>query len=277
MTNDRKPSSANQLFFFDCTYFADLSCQPVVHAALTKVAKHFHYQLEKCPNSGNLHYQIYVNLKVKKRDRELGKLLSGLGMPGVSCRPASDEGKTILKEYCLKPDTRVAGPWADKPLYLGADLITTLRPWQVHIRDLIYKEPDSRQIVWYYDSIGKHGKTSISKYMYFHHKILTLTIGRASDVLNLVYKLQGHKMYIFDIARTVNESQMNDIYYALESVKNGYFINTKYDTGVACMNIPHVIVFSNHLPKMSALSADRWKIINMQEDFGPLHFSKLNI
>ncbi len=33
-------------------------------------------------------------------------------------------------------------------------------------------------------------------------------------------------MYIFDISRTVNASAMHEIYQALESVKNGYFINT---------------------------------------------------
>ena len=72
-------------------------------------------------------------------------------------------------------------------------------------------------------------------------------------------------MYIFDISRTVPTGSMNEIYMALESVKNGYFVNTKYDTGVCCMEIPHVIVFSNHLPKLSALSGDRWKIHNLSQ------------
>jgi len=101
--------------------------------------------------------------------------------------------------------------------------------------------------------------------MYFHMKIITLSIGKASDLLNLVYKNQGKTCYCFDISRTVTKGSMTEIYQALESVKNGYFVNTKYDTGVACFEIPHVIVFSNHLPMMAALSLDRWNIIDMSQ------------
>lgn len=264
MTNG-KPSSSNQLYNFDCTYFSSLNAQPLVHSVLKETCKKFIYQLEKCPNTGSLHYQIYISTKSKYRDRELGAYLCGLGLSGITVRPASNNGKSALKGYCMKKESRQAGPWADKPIYLGADLIKVLRPWQKSIEDLLKQPPDSRSIQWYYDAIGCVGKSALAKYMYFHHKILTLTIGNASDILNLVYKLQGHKIYIFDISRTVRQGAMTEIYQALEAVKNGYFINTKYDTGVCCMAIPHVVVFSNHLPKMSALSLDRWKIHDMSQ------------
>lgn len=100
--------------------------------------------------------------------------------------------------------------------------------------------------------------------MYFRHNVLTLTFGDAKDLLNLVFKKQGLPTYMFDLSRTKGgKTSMSDIYQALESVKNGYFINTKYETGVACYAIPHVIVFSNHAPDMSALSLDRWHIHTM--------------
>ncbi len=121
--------------------------------------------------------------------------------------------------------------------------------------------PDPRKIYWYHDEKGGAGKSSFAKYLWWNHGHLTLTFADAKDLLNLVYKKQGLRAYLFDLSRTKGgKSSMSDIYQALESVKNGYFVNAKYETGVACYAIPHVVVFSNHLPDMSALSADRWVI-----------------
>lgn len=237
--------------------------QPIIHGILKTLCKKFIYQLERCPKTGSLHYQGYLNLKVKKRKGELGNLLSGLGMKGVEPSIASNAGRTALKCYCMKTQTRVSGPWADHRIYMGQDLIVALRPWQQNIVQMLNTTPHRRKIYWYNDNKGGYGKTSLSKYLWFHHKVLTITVGKVSDILNVVMKFQNKPMYIFDISRTVPAGIMTEIYCALEMVKNGYFINTKYETGVVCMEIPHVIVFSNYLPKLSALSLDKWQIIDM--------------
>lgn len=255
----------NQCYIYSITYFDTIDAQPHLFKYFTKIAKKFVFQLEECPTTKNSHFQCYLNLKVKKRQHELCKMFNANGFKGADCRIASDAGKERLKAYAMKLDSRLDGPWADHPIYLGKDLIKKLRPWQQNIVNMLDKEPDRRSIYWYYDEKGGVGKSSVAKYLWFHHKILTLSIGKASDLLNLVYKLQGKRMYIFDISRTVNEHAMTEIYQALESVKNGYFVNTKYDTGVACFDIPHVIVFSNHYPKLSALSLDRWKILDLSQ------------
>lgn len=255
----------HQLYRWSVTYFGDLSEQETVAKCMDTIGKDYIYQLERCPSTKNTHYQIFVKLKKKKRKRELCKLLNGLSLSGADCSPAHDTA--ALSTYCMKTDSRVAGPWSNKPIYLGEDLITMdeMYPWQKRILSLIGTKPHDRKIEWYYDAVGGSGKSSLSKYLYFHHDVITLTIGKASDLLNLVSKMQGRKMYIFDISRTVPASAMTELYVAMESIKNGYFVNTKYDTNVCCMARPHVIVFSNMLPKMSALSRDRWEIIEMSQ------------
>lgn len=255
-----------QLYHYDCTYFGTKDEQPKLHSIFKNIAKKFIYQLEKTPTTDREHFQIYLNLKVKKRDRELASLLSGMGLKGISCRPASDAGKTALQTYCMKTDTRIAGPWADKPIYRGQDLIKDLRPWQQSVFELLQGNPHPRTIYWYYDELGGAGKSSFSKWLYYHHQILTLTFADAKDLLNLVFKNQGLPAYLFDLSRTKGgKTSMSDIYQALESVKNGYFINSKYETGVACFAIPHVVVFSNHPPDLNCLSIDRWKIVEMSQ------------
>jgi len=253
----------NPLYRWSITYFGNLDEQQTVAKCMDTIGKDYIYQLEKCPSTGNPHYQIYVKLHKKRRCSELSKLLNSMYLRGAECSPAKDT--SALASYTMKETTRIAGPWSNKPIYLGEDLIniSQMYPWQKHIISLIAQTPDDRTIEWYYDEHGGKGKSTMSKYLYFHHDIITLTIGKASDILNLVYKLSGRKMYIFDISRTVTAGAMTEIYAAMEAVKNGYFVNTKYDTGVCCMARPHVIVFSNKLPKMSALSSDRWSIIDL--------------
>ena len=192
----------NACYIYAITIWDTIDSQPDIDTFFQKIAKLYVYQLEECPSTGTHHYQCFVNLRTKKRCGEVKKMLNSSGFTGAECSIASANGKESLKSYCMKKDSRIAGPWADKPIYLGKDLITQLRPWQRAIVTLAANpNPHPRKIHWFYDAIGGQGKSSVVK--------------------------------------------------------------TKYDTGVACFNIPHVIVFSNHLPNMSALSKDRWNIIDM--------------
>lgn len=258
------PKQESNKWLFSAVYYGDESKQELVHKVCKTVAKKFIYQLERGEEKGKLHYQMYLNVKKKTRPKALGALMSGLGLLGIDPRYCSEKGEAALKSYCMKSDTRVAGPWADKYIYRGQDLITELRPWQQEIFDMIQTDPDKRKIYWYTDSKGGAGKTSFAKWLYYHHDILCLTFADAKDLLNVVYNRQGLKCYLFDLSRTKGgKTSMSDIYQALESVKNGYFINSKYETGVACYAVPHVIVFSNHEPDRNCLSLDRWCIKNM--------------
>ena len=256
-------TSKNQCWIFAVTIWK--SDHDKIATFFKLKCKKYIFQQEKCPTTGTLHHQCYINLKDKLRQCEAEKLFNSSGFPGAHVAPASDRGKDELKSYCMKSNSRVSGPWADHRIYLGQDLPVHLRPWQVSIVDLLKTKPDDRKILWYYDAVGGKGKSTLSKYLYYHHKVVTLTVGKASDLLNLVSKMPGGEMYVFDISRTVPTGSMTELYAAIESVKNGYFINTKYDTSVVCMERPHVVVFSNHLPKMSALSLDRWKILDLSQ------------
>lgn len=211
----------------------------------------------------NPHYQVFCKRKAKEYPKKWAKSLNE-DFSGIEIRPCSTAGKDALADYCMKKDSRVAGPWADKPIYMGQDLPAVLRSWQSDLREEIKGAPDNRKIIWYTDLKGSTGKSTLSKYLYFHDKVLTMTFADAKDLLNLVYKMQGLPCYIFDLSRTKGaKTSMSDIYQALESIKNGYFINAKYETGVACYAIPHVVVFSNAAPDLSKLSFDRWDIRNL--------------
>lgn len=256
----------NPCYVYSVTIWDSIDAHPHIFKFFSKICKKFIFQLEECPQTKKHHYQCYVNLKVKKRQSEMCKMFNCEGFTGSDISVASENGKIRLQQYAMKTESRLDGPWADKPIYLGQDLIQKLRPWQQEVADLIDTTPDKRTIYWYYDKIGGRGKTQLAKYLCFHKpkECTYLSVGKAADLLNFVYKKQGMKLYFIDIARTIPNGIMNEIYMAIESVKNGFFLNTKYETGMAMFACPHVVVYSNHLPKGSALSYDRLEIKDLE-------------
>jgi len=133
--------------------------------------------------------------------------------------------------------------------------------WQKQMLELIKQHPGDRTMHWVYDPIGNNGKTKFVKYIAFKHDAVGLAYGHSTDVLNLVSKLSGRRVYAWNLTRAkpANLSEL-DLYSAMESVKDGFFINLKYETAQVLMNPPHVIVMANHLPKRAHISADRWKM-----------------
>ena len=256
-------TTTNGCWVFSVTYFALLSQQKDLFKFFNIICKKFVYQYEECPTTKNRHFQCYINLKVKKRKDQLFKMFNAMGFPGATCLPASDKGKQILKLYCMKENTRIAGPWADHPIYLGRDLIRVLRPWQKKIVDMLDEIPHDRRIWWYKDKKGGIGKSSLAKYLCYHHKIIPMKCARQADLINLVFKFPSQKMYIFDVQRTTRKDMFLDMITTIEEVKTGLVINTKYETGVKMFDRPHIIVFSNYDPPVEKLSNDMIKVVDL--------------
>lgn len=246
-----------------------------------KVAKKYVFQLEKTTvtegeeTHDNWHYQGYWNLKERKR---LSTLINEVkdSMPGIHISIASKNGIEALKKYCMKEDTRVKGPWGDKGFKYTKQydpkkddsLIVNLRPWQQKLKDIILNDkPNDRKIMWVYDDKGGVGKSSFTKYMLVWYGIPDYDISDKKDILAQVSEEMRHKAYIFDLSRTKGKKQdMDDVYSAIEQIKNGVVKNTKYKVSRQVMNIPHVIVFSNYPYNKEKMSQDRWSLYKISPD-----------
>lgn len=230
------------------------------------------FQLE-LTGENNWHYQCCVKLKTKERCSSFAKRYRDL-FPGLHVEIARDEN--ALRNYCMKDESRQAGPWCDKPIYRGQDLPSSLFPWQDELKARCLGPVNDREIVWVLDTEGNKGKSMFCKYMAYHHKALTMGYATAGNLLNLVYKNQGKSIYLFDFTRSKpKELSDKDTYSAMESIKNGHFMNSKYDTGVCMMLPPHVIVFANQLPDFTALTQDRWVILEIRDKIIQ-QYSRLN-
>lgn len=233
----------------------------------------FVFQREKTGET-NLHYQGYVNLTTKLRPLTLGGRL-GAEFPGIDCAPSSTAGREALRKYCMKVDTRVAGPWGDRPIelpYDGSDLPKTWRPWQqAVINEISQPCKDDRTINWIYDPEGGIGKSKLTKWLAWKKKAEPMSLSDVKDGAYQIVKGGARGAYFFDIPRTKSKKvSMDELYSLVESVKNGLVVSHKYEGGVLQMRPPHVWVVSNWEPDVSKMSAGRfkmWRVDTTRLDF----------
>lgn len=86
-------------------------------------------------------------------------------------------------------------------------------------------------------------------------------------MIHLISKhIRKTKIVIFDVCRTSEDGAIKVVYEVMESLKNGYLVSGKYDSCAITFEVPHVLIMSNYAPDRRALSADRWKIMDLDID-----------
>lgn len=138
-----------------------------------------------------------------------------------------------------------------------ADPPLATRPgWQESLLRYLSTDPDPRKVCWYYDEVGGAGKSIFSRRFRCGDgsRAYVVTGGRHGDIQ---YGYARQPVIFFDWPRSGQETFP---YGVVEAFKNGYFLNTKYESVPFYFNSPHVIVFSNFYPDKTKLSLDRWDI-----------------
>lgn len=233
----------------------------------------FVFQLEDpSKTEDNLHYQGIINLDKKKR---IGMLIHAFNQPGkfpgIQISYASAAGKEALRSYCMKADTRVAGPWGDRviaPKYEGKDLPAQWWPWQKEVIDMVTNTvPDDRTINYLVDIGGKQGKSKVTKYLAWKGIARRYGWGEQKNCFYAIQKQGPSKAYIFDLTRTKPKKMCAaDIYSMLEDIKNGLVDGSLYDNEQILFDPPHVWVFANVPPQKEAMSADRFRVWSITAD-----------
>jgi RNA helicase. len=151
-------------------------------------------------------------------------------------------------EYCQKEATRKPGT---KPRLHGfpkpLKLISDLRPWQKDVENIIKTEADDRSIYWIWETEGNVGKTAFAKYICSKYNALYCA-GKSKDIKFLITQYfeqdetnKDDLTCIFDYTRSMEEYIS---YESIESIKNGIFTSTKYETKMVLFNSPHIFIFA---------------------------------
>lgn len=148
--------------------------------------------------------------------------------------------------------------------YNGEDIIKKedFYEWQKKCFEFLRQKADCRSIYWIYERTGNTGKSSFAKYMAWHYNTLICQKGKYGDIMNMAFNCKSLKNVIFDIPRS---SMSNVSYNAIESIKGGTIINTKYETGQKIIGNVNIVIFSNFPPNLEELSADRWKVYTISK------------
>lgn len=266
----------SSLYVFSVRWTAPVASQPVAHHAFQTLGKHFIYQWEKGEATEREHLQGYISLHDKSwhTGKPLGAAFNALGLNGCECSGASSEGIAALKNYVSKKETRIAGPWADRPVYLGRDIACMSKPllWQQTILDILAKAPCPRTIYWINDGKGDNGKSILLKWLTFNKMAKRIPMGNATQLKTNVIVQGPSRTYCVDLPRTIGTTEkMSDLISAIEEVKNGYVASAMYGKHQELyMERPHVIVFSNMAPPIDSMSRDRWVVMSIDPMFKTL-------
>jgi len=244
-------------------YVWDFTCHDLDRAVLIKnlqnCAKKWVFQLEKGSETGKLHFQGRISLKVKTRDA--GKLNLGIGHVSATHDKDNDF-------YVTKIETRVEGPWSDKDVvcYIPRDVgkITELRPWQKQLLSIItaYEE---RKVTVVIDPVGCSGKSTFVRWCMCHKfgQIIPMA-NDYKDLLRVVMDAPKSPCYFVDMPRAMRKEKLYQFYSAVETIKGGYAFDDRYSFKQELFDPPNVVIFTNSMPDLQLLTRDRWQLFLLQ-------------
>lgn len=207
------------------------------------------WQLER-GDSGNLHVQLTMKLKVKQRLTWLKRHFSKIAHCEVS-------NNMQQYDYCSKIPSRIEGPYYyPAPVDDGIEDPLEgkqLYEWQQRIVDIITGPVDGRKVFWFWEPVGNVDKSDFCLHCILKHDAVVYDSGK-KDIL---YAHKRQKVVFFDLSRTVERFVSYD---CIEQLKNGFCLSGKYESDMKVFPKPHIIVFANFPPDTSKLSADRWVV-----------------
>lgn len=202
---------------------------------------------------GTPHLQGYIELHKKVRMSSLFKINERIHWE--KCKGSRDDNI----KYCTKDNDYISeGFNIERPVEILNE--NQLYDWQKFIVEIIKQKPDNRRVYWLWENKGGRGKTTFSKYLSIRHNAIPLE-GRKNDILYCAAMFPSD-IYIYDLERTMENCVS---YGAIEKIKNGYFMCSKYESKPVIRNSPHVIIFANFEPDYEKLSKDRWHVTNLDE------------
>lgn len=243
------------------------------------------FQLEKGEETGRLHYQCAIKLKLRRRKSTLINVIRSALLKEHQWQFTPMYGSwEEAFDYCTKADTALEPPVTNLPYYVGSDIkfledVSKRYPWQEYLLGELFasslstfKTPDDRKIYWIYDPQGNSGKSKFTKFLVLHNSLCCkVPFGTATQLRSSIISMGVKRLYIVDIPRTLGrDDDINSVITVLEDLKNGFVVSSMYGKNAQLlMDPPHVIVFSNMICPIEKMSSDRWILLTIDKDKKP--------
>lgn len=142
------------------------------------------------------------------------------------------------------------------------DSFDNWKPWQEDIIYLANCQPDRRTIYWFWETDGNIGKSTIGDHLIIEYQAVVLA-GKVND-MRYSYSNVLSPVVVFDLCRTQVDC-MRAFAHFCEELKNGRYMNGKYDSKMILFRKPHIFVFANVPYCGDFFSADRVKCFNVDD------------
>lgn len=150
-----------------------------------------------------------------------------------------------------------------------------LKGWQKDLLQIVDSQND-RQIDICFDRDGGRGKSWLVGNLHESGRgfVVNTLLQSAREIgADICNGYRGEPYILVDLARaqSVNDSKL---WIGLEKIKDGLVFDARYGRHVKNIRGAKIVVFCNKLPSSSKLSADRWRIMDLQE-YNKIHGDSL--
>lgn len=134
-----------------------------------------------------------------------------------------------------------------------------LYEWQQDLYDYLKLPPSDREIIFVVDKTGNRGKTWFAKYYCQLHE--NAQFMEPSKKADMAMALQDDLRVLF--VNVTRQQQDHFQYSFFEALKDGMVFSPKYESRMRYFKPVHIVVMMNQEPDMKLLSADRYKLVEL--------------
>lgn len=216
-------------------------------------AEKFVIGIETGGNTGYEHWQGRVVFKKPMTLAELLKLQIEAGVKPGHWTPTHVHNF----DYCEK-EGNFYRSW-EGALAKYRDL--ELREWQKECIADVLGEQSERQCTVIVDYCGNQGKSYLAKHLVVKYGFAYVpAMPNFEDYMFMAMAHSSAKGFIFDLPRADTIQQKKAMWMAMETIKNGYLYDKRYEFREMWIEPPKMLVLCNEEPPKDMLSLDRWRI-----------------
>ena len=150
---------------------------------------------------------------------------------------------------------------------IESDLETCMREWTTV--EPIRRTGADRIIHVIHDPLGCSGKTLLCKAMWMYDPNKYFMLQGISNLRDVCTQIEngikagwnGHCLFV-NITRDCADHK---IYTPLEAIRDGILSSQKYSGRTFGFKINHLVIMTNFMPRLTAMSMDRWRIFGLNE------------
>lgn len=268
---------------FDFTIDADTITAANLKERLEEICKKGSFQKEE-GLTGYIHFQGRCKMKKKIRLSTLTNQSKKGFLRGIHWSITSNANRNNY-DYVNKEWTRI-GEIFDLHKVLPfiprqVSEIKKLRPFQQTIIEKM-TEWDTRHINVVVNPLGEVGKTILKSWC--RSKKIAITIPASNDYRDIMRMIMckirsggtnNHRFIpsnennnlIVDMPKAMKKTHLSGFYTGIETIKDGYAYDDRYKFTDTEFNSPNIWVFTNTMPDISLLTASRWVLWKVTNEF----------